>query len=122
MRNGAANTAPFLLMKALMDVDPLSRTETWFHYDELTDETTFETKQHVDGFLEWNRRAQNDSDYSRNGIKNDWWHVARIPNGVVEKWLLEDGIDVFNKDHRKRVAKKLNDPDWRYLRTGLGRV
>lgn len=47
----------------------------------------------------------------------EMWRVASIPIGVQYKWLIEDGIDVLNEDHWPRVQRKLNDPDWRYLKT-----
>lgn len=47
----------------------------------------------------------------------DYWKVASIPINVQYKWMIEDGIDVTNEDHWPRVARKLNDPDWRYLKT-----
>lgn len=48
--------------------------------------------------------------------------VASIPPIVIQKWLIEDGLDVWNPDHRDRLMRKLNDPDWRYLRTAQGRL
>lgn len=58
---------------------------------------------------------------------NDGWtasremrRVASIPMGVVLAWKHIDGIDVFNPDHAEAVKRKLNDPDWRYLRNAEG--
>ena len=37
---------------------------------------------------------------------------------VHQAWQLEqDGIDVYNPDHWPAVQRKLNDPEWRYLKT-----
>ena len=33
------------------------------------------------------------------------------------KWLTEDGIDIYNRDHWKAVKKKLNSNEYRYLKT-----
>jgi hypothetical protein len=89
--------------KRLIDYDPLSRTGVYHSYDDQTKETVIEEIQDVSHFLEVNRNTQNHdvggggglNEYSRKGIKNGWWHVAK---------------------------KLLNDPEWRYLRTGTGRV
>jgi hypothetical protein len=47
----------------------------------------------------------------------DMWRVASIPIAIQYKWLIEDGLDVHDPDQWGRVARKLNDPDWRYLKT-----
>lgn len=109
-------------MKRLLDYDPLTGVTQYFHYHESTGEWGIESVQDVDPILDWNKSAQNHDSYSSNGIKNEFWHVARIPIVIQEKWLREDGIDVFNKDHWKKVKSKLNDPDYRYLKTTTGTV
>lgn len=108
-------------MKDLLDIDPLTGVETWHHYDPVTDATTIESRQDVEPFLEANKVLSN-TDYSQQGIKESWWHVASLPMVVIEKWKVEDGIDVFNKNHWNAVKRKLNDPENRFLRTGSGRV
>ena len=53
--------------------------------------------------------------------KCDWGrHVATIPNNVLLKWMLEEGVPVFGMpahEWDKFLKKKLSDPDWRDLRT-----
>lgn len=48
--------------------------------------------------------------------------VASIPAALIVKWFVEDGIDVFDPDHADRVMRKLNDPDYAYLRTAPGQL
>ena len=108
--------------KTLLDIDYETMTETWHVYDPVTDETTIAELQDPTPYLEINKAYQNIEGYSQQGIKDSWWHVASIPNGVISKWLTEDGIDVMNKDHWPKVRAKLNDPEWRYLRRSLGKV
>lgn len=48
----------------------------------------------------------------------DMWRVASIPITLQYKWLIEEGIDVMNPEHWPAVRRKLNDPDYRYLKTG----
>jgi hypothetical protein len=50
-----------------------------------------------------------------------WRHYATIPNTVVHKWL-QEGIDVWSGECQDALARKLNDPDWAYLRTNTGRI
>lgn len=108
-------------MRRLLDHDPLTGITTYHHFDYQTGMTTIETVQDMQPFIEQAKALQNDTEYSKNGIKNEFWHAATIPINIQYQWLKE-GIDVFNKDHWVKVKQKLNDPDWKYLRTSLGRV
>lgn len=118
------------MTRRLVDFDPLTKTSIYHDYDDLLKETVIEEIQDVSHFLEVNKNTQNHdtggggglTDYSRQGIKKGWWHVASIPNSVIVKWKKELGVDIFNKDHTKAIKRLLNDPEWRYLRTGTGRV
>jgi hypothetical protein len=77
---------------------------------------TVTTAQDVEPILELNKAQYNETVHkSPNG---EMWHAARIPPVVQLKWLLEDGIDVFDPEHARKVAQKLNSSDWRHLRTG----
>lgn len=49
------------------------------------------------------------------------WRVASIPNWVVEKWMRE-GINIFKDEDWPKVRAKLNDPEYKFLRTSPGRV
>lgn len=55
--------------------------------------------------------------------KSDWGrHVASIPNIIMVKWLNEEwqrGHDVryLSREWDDLVARKLQDPEWAYLRT-----
>ena len=55
---------------------------------------------------------------------SDWGrHVATIPNVILLKWLNEahargnTGLRMFTKEFDALVKRKLEDPDWKYLRT-----
>lgn len=56
--------------------------------------------------------------------KSDWGrHVAEIPNVLYVKWLDEEhargntSLRLFTPEFDAIVQKKLNDPEWKYLRT-----
>lgn len=74
--------------------------------------------QDVEGILSNNRALQNENKNKRAG---EMQHVATIPNIIINKWLGE-GINIFDPEHAPLIARKLNDPDYQYLRTGGGRV
>ncbi len=103
-------------MKRLVDYDPMTGITTWFEYHPETDMTIVAREQDVEGILDLNKHLRNDTGYSQKGMKNDWWHYATIPNILIEKWKAEEGIDVFNKDHKKKLFQKLNSPEYKYLR------
>ena len=74
--------------------------------------------QDVEPILEHNRQLRGDAQ------KSDWGrHVATIPNVILLKWLNEahargnTGLRMFTKEFDALVKRKLEDPDWKYLRT-----
>lgn len=84
----------------------------------LTDRLTEKREQDVEPILKMNEILRNEGKgYSPS---REWRRVASIPLIFVEKWLREEGIDVFNKDHWPAVRKKLRDPDYRKLRNSMG--
>lgn len=48
--------------------------------------------------------------------------VASIPLHLMVQWLQEEGWWALNPEHSDRLVRKLNDPDYAYLRTAPGRV
>lgn len=75
----------------------------------------FRSRQEVDPILDTNRAAYNEG--PRRG--GNWRHYASIPLNIVHEWLKE-GIDIYSGEQQDALARKLNDPDNRYLRTAPG--
>lgn len=76
------------------------------------------TSQDVEDIIENNKRLQNTPQ------KSDWGrHVADIPNNIINAWLNEAwaagnvNMKMFDEDFNRMVKMKLDDPDWRFLRT-----
>jgi len=88
------------------------------HYDESEDRMTIETVQDVAPYLEKNKTEILAGTINK---KAPMRKMASIPLVLIEKWLREEGLDVFNDDHHKRLMRKLHDPDYAYLRTLEGR-
>jgi hypothetical protein len=86
-------------------------------------EFTIATTQDVSSIIERNKAAQNEDDkgWYTQGTRAMKW-VGSIPFVVAEIWRNEKGIDVFNPNHGPAVRRLLNDPDWRWLRVGRGRL
>ena len=104
-------------MKRILDYDPFSRITRTFDYIPETDTAVVHSTQDVSLILDANKELANLPDVTAQGIKKGWWHYATIPNIVIEKWLNELGVDVYNKHHEKEVFKLLNQPEYRYLKT-----
>lgn len=58
-----------------------------------------------------NRKAQNDWD----GKIGEFAHAAHIPASILMQWYAEDGQKAVLHDP-DYLARKLNDPDWKYLK------
>lgn len=42
------------------------------------------------------------------GIKQDFWLYARIPPVIIMEMRFKHGVDLFNRDHEKRVFELIN--------------
>jgi hypothetical protein len=89
-----------------------------FHLDANGRDMAIEHTQDVEPILEWNKAAR------REEQRSDWGrHVARIPNVVLVKWLDEEyakgrtAVRMFSSEFDEIVQRKLQDPEWAYLRT-----
>lgn len=110
------------MSKRLLDYDPLTGTYTYHDYDHATKKTYITTEQDVEQHLKLNKASYNDD--NKQGVKQDWWHVAHVPNSVIHKWLNEEGINFYSSDpwHVKKVKEKLNSNEYKYLRVTEGRI
>ncbi len=103
----------------LLDDDPV-KTE-WFAHDPETGESAVKTVYKDTGaVLDLNKEVQ--APDAAKGRGGDWWHVARIPPAVIHKWLVEDRLNVFDREDGLRLMKKLDDPEWCHLRVNTARL
>ncbi len=99
----------------LLDYDPLTGIKTEF-IDGEGETFHIRQSQDVQPFIDANKRAHaTGKEYWRSG--GDWRHEATIPLTVQMIWLEKYGIQVWNPEHQKDVVKRLNDPEWKYLKT-----
>ena len=108
-------------MKELIEHDDLTGVSLWFEAVEGERKFRVHHTQDVEPAIERNKSLQNAPEYKRAGIRADFQHVAHIPDVVIHRWW-QEGIDVFNPAHNEAVRRKLRDPEWRHLRTTLGRI
>lgn len=86
--------------------------------DRATGKIAIERIQDVEDIIERNKRRQNEQQVTR----GDGWHmIGEIPNIILEKWIVEDGIsykEMMSPDgFESLVKRKLRDPDYAWLRT-----
>ena len=105
------------MSKRVLDYDPTSGITTYFDYEADNDTALIYHEQDVTPILDMNKALQNEPDAWKQGVKNSWAHYAQIPNIVVQKWLNEHGVNLYDKNHQKAVFRLLNDPEYRYLKT-----
>lgn len=95
--------------------------QTGVSYDPIDDELTVVNQQDVGPILDLNKKLYNDGTNGY-GPTREWRRIASIPNVVLEKWLKEEGIRFWDSEDMPKLAAKLDDPEWKYLRTAPGRV
>jgi len=104
----------------LLDDAP-THTE-YFNYDDDTGQThTKYVYKQTAQIVDQNKSIQS-KDVAK-GESKELWHLAQIPPSVIHAWLQEDPpLDIFNKDHKERLLKRLDDPDFKYLRVNTSRI
>lgn len=93
------------------------KTRLWFDDGDIT----VERIQDVEPIIERNKALQNTPQKRAGSFR----HIGSIPNVILERWILEDGCNylALPKDEFDRLIKrKLRDPQWKWLRTGEGRI
>lgn len=103
-----------------LHTDPATGLMTWHEYDHLTDTTTIGYSADSEPVLELNKAMAKDDDFSKKGIKDGWWLYASIPVMLQVKWMIEEGLDVYDPRHSDRLSNKLADPEYLYLKTTAG--
>lgn len=100
-------------MPAFLEYDPLTGVEQWV---DMTDDNRLQVhyRQDVEPIKDYAARLRNDGLTDR-GIKNDLWLYAVIPPVVILE-LRNRGIDVFNRNHQKRVFEEINQ-NYPHLKT-----
>lgn len=92
-----------------------------FEYDEMTDTAIVKQTQDVNPILERNKKLQNEG---KHRTKDKALQLAAsIPNIVVHQWMIEDGVNWLalpKHEKHKYLRRKLNDPQYRYLKVSEG--
>jgi hypothetical protein len=103
------------MSKRLLDFNPVTGEAVSLQFEGGSMRVVHE--QDTKSILDANKRLANNDSLTRKGIKNDMLHYATIPNTLIVKWKQENGVDIFNPDHRGKMFRLLNHPDYKYLKT-----
>jgi len=101
-------------MPAFIDKDPMSGMVTEVDQNE-DDEIRHHFSQDVEPVLDHAKMLRNDG-LTDSGIKREMWQYATIPPVVILKLKYEYGVDVFKKEHQRRLFQLLNG-EFKYLKT-----
>lgn len=90
-------------------------------HDEMEDRLYIAHEQDISSLVEQNRAQYQARD--KHARWNDFERVASIPAVVVIDWMKE-GINVLapTPEDKKKIRRKLNSPEYAYLRTRGGRL
>ncbi len=80
-------------MKHVVDYNPLTGESCYMTFEDGQVHITNE--QDVSQILDSATDLRNRESYSQRGIKNDNWHYARIPNGVMLEMKSKHGVDMM---------------------------
>lgn len=89
-------------------------------YNESDDTTVIKYQADTESVIDANKAAQ--GDFRRFG-NEAFHHVAEIPAVLIVKWLVEENINFYKPEGFEYIVKKkLNDPEYQYLKTIPGRI
>ena len=94
-------------MPILFDHNAETGLTEWFDYDPINDQVRITASQDVTAFLDHMQAVRNDPSISENGMKEEWWHYASIPE-VVEIALRNKGLKLEDKNHTKAILREIN--------------
>jgi len=99
----------------------MSDLKTIIQHDESDDKLHIAHTEDIQPTLDSNARARAEGD--KHSKWGDWNRVASIPPTVAMQWM-QEGINVMapNSEDQARIKKKLNSPEYAYLRTRGGRL
>jgi len=101
------------MSKMILDYDPVTGISHWTDTDEETGITSYGTDQEVAPILDINKQDYN-ADHGKWG---EWARVGSIPLSLYWQWS-QEGI----LGDQKELRKRLNDIDFRLLRTRPGNI
>lgn len=100
-------------MRFLLGTDPYTGISRWMDYDPVTDTTTEFAESDVTHEVDASKYLQNDPDYWKKGVKDEFAQYAHIPAILLEKWA-NMGVDI---NDTAALIEMVNKPEYSYLKT-----
>lgn len=105
------------MSRLLLDHNPLSGETVWFEHDAASDQIRITHEQDVSAHLDLAHEIAADSSITQQGIKNDMWRYARVPNTVIIEMKQKHGVDFFDRNDARKVFDLLNTEYKRFKTT-----
>ena len=102
-------------MEFIADFNPLTGERCVIKTD--GDKLYITNEQDVNPILDSATDLRNNEGYSQRGIKNDQWHYARIPNGVMLEMKQKYGVDMLAKSIDWPAVLKCINTHYPWLKT-----
>ena len=103
------------MSRRLIDVDPMTGTAQYSHYDEGEDAFRYHQEIEAQPLLDVNRELSNDAPVRW----GDGKVIARVP---MLQWFLMNQLGLFERGNETALKKWLNDADNRGFRVRPGSV
>ena len=107
-------------MKRLFSVDPWTGERTYF-ISNGDGSFVLQSQADVTAIVENNKTLYNHDDGGWSQSR-EWRRVASVPNMIIHQWMVDYGVNVYNKEHAPAVRRLLNSSDWRTMRTAPGHL
>ncbi len=108
------------MISKFLDFDPFSGITQIHHYDPETDETHIENQYpDLSATMDACAELRNRPEYTRDGMKQEWLHLAHIPIALIDQLLHDRHINVFDPNDTKKVLSLLNDEYSRFKTTDM---
>lgn len=104
-------------MKLLLDHNPLTGEKVFFSFNNHEDQVTITHEQDVTQHLKLAHGLSVDDETTKEGIKNDMWRYAHVPNSVIVEMKQKHGVDFFDRNDAAKVFDLLNTEYKRFKTT-----
>lgn len=108
------------MARHILDYNPITKETVYFDYKD-GDKLQITHTQDVTHIVEQATARRNDTEYSKDGIKHDMWHYARIPNVVMLEMKQKHGVDLFSGQIDWKAVFKCINAHYPWLKTTEGK-
>lgn len=105
----------------LKDFDPLTGLQTTYAVEDGQLRVNY--SQNNEAVYERLQKLRNADEYSKQGIKNEFWHAVHITEADCMKMIVEDGFDPYKESAKSiRVFLRKNRDKYGHLFATRGQI